>query len=463
MTVKKSGIEATQEPVKIVFWDWKGGASGRFYEEEAERFHEKFPWITVEISHFPDQQAYREILARAFETGNAPDIFVRRHFFRQLIDNKWIQPLDPWVTPEWLAKFPKGSFVEGKNMWQGKIYSYTNYAPTFDRVFYINEDLFRKAGLVDETGDVKTPRVWSDLRSMAKQITEMGKGTYYGIGIGIKDARQMAYWFDLTCLAGAHGPVDFDYRSGRYAFGTNPAYVEIVKLLLGMKEDGSVYPYESLIDDSNQYIFFAQGKFAIFLSGSWPVGNLKQDFPDFQNYRVIPIPEPDGGRKGGTIITPAHCSFLMSSQTKHPHEVWLWLDWCSSREFHERMMKKGINLSVYTDLLTPAHITDRHRWQAYEATNKYSVVGPYPPVRNPETAVVFPRPVAPDAGDVLIGIYTGQITDWQKALKDLEIRKQTAFEEAIREARNAGANVSIDDFIFSDWDPMRNYVTRPNR
>jgi len=67
------------ESVKVAFWEWFSGAMGDFFEEEARLFHEQYPWITVEVSHFPDQNAYRETLGLAFESENAPDTFIRRH------------------------------------------------------------------------------------------------------------------------------------------------------------------------------------------------------------------------------------------------------------------------------------------------------------------------------------------------------------------------------------------------
>ena len=59
---------ATPEPVTITFWEWWGGATGDFFDEEAKRFHERYPWITLEISHYTDQRAYRETLGLAFES-----------------------------------------------------------------------------------------------------------------------------------------------------------------------------------------------------------------------------------------------------------------------------------------------------------------------------------------------------------------------------------------------------------
>jgi multiple sugar transport system substrate-binding protein len=226
-----------------------------------------------------------------------------------------------------------------------------------------------------------------------------------------------------------------------------------------MKEDGSVYPNESSLDDSNTYSFFGQGKYAMFLSGSWATNNIKRDFPEFDNYRIIPLPIPDEGLQGGLPYLTGSGQFYISSQTKHPNESWLWIDWMSSHEFHERMVSKGLEYSVYPELNSPELITDSHKWEAYEAVTSNLVTIPFPPARNPETALVSPQAVVPDTGDVLVGIYTGQIGNWQEALTDLDERKQAALEDAIAQAQASGANVSIDDFIFADWDPMKDYIT----
>ena len=451
----------TPKPVTIKFWEWFGGAFGDFWEAEAKLFHAQYPWITVEVSHYPDQTAFREALALAFQSNGAPDTFLRRHTFREVYDNKWAMPLDQWITPQWLAKFPSGSFAETKNVWDGKIYSFPIAASKLERMLYLNETMFREAGLVDQSGGIKVPQTWGELRAMARQITTSGKGKYYGLGLGIKDARQVAWWFELADLAGASGTYEIDYRTGRYTFGTDPAYAAIVDLLLAMKSDGSIYPTEGSMDDSNSYTFFGQRKFAILLSGSWTTSNLKRDFPDFQDYRIVPLPAPDSGRKGGLPIAPGSGQVYISTQTKNPNESWLWLDWISSRDFHSRMVSLGLEFSIYGDLNSQQNIADAKRRQAYEAATKNLVVIPFPPARNPQTALVSPKSVVPDIGDVLVGIYTGQIKDWQSALKALDERKQAALDAAIKKAQNDGANVSIDDFVFPDWDTMKDYVTKP--
>jgi ABC-type glycerol-3-phosphate transport system substrate-binding protein len=431
-------------------------------EQEAGLFHERYPWITVEITEFPDRRAYREALTLAFESGDAPDVFIRPSSLARMVDDEWVQPIDPWITQEWREQFPEGSFSETMNVWQGETYSFPVFAAGSPRMLFINEEMFRQAGLIDADGNILTPSTWGDLREMAGQIAEAGNGEFYGIGISTKDARSMSWWFDLASLAGAPmTPYDLDFHTGEYVYGTHPGFAQIVELLLGMKEDGSVYPYESTLDDSNIYSYFAQGEFAIFMSGSYVVSNLRQDFPEFQDYQIVPLPVPDEGQTGGYILLPGTAVYYMSSRTDHPDEAWLWLEWLSSRETHERMVAQASNFSAFDDLNSPENILDEHELQAYMAQSAHGVYGPFPPARNPETALVAPDAVVPDVGDLLIGIYTGQIDDWRQALVDLDERKQAALEAAILEAQEEGADVSLQDFIFPDWNPMEDYVASP--
>ena len=461
-----SAVAATQAapPNEIVFWEWFGGTMGDFFEDEARLFSEAHPGLTVRVEHYPDQRVYNEILGLAFASGSAPDVFVRSGSYLQLIIDGWIQPLDQWISDEWLARFPesaRGSFVDGINAWAGEIYTFPTYASTYDSVLYVNERLFRSAGLVDLAGQVIVPSTWSDLRDMASVITEAGDGEYYGFGMGIKEPGDMAWWFTLSGLAGTPGLM-MDWREGRYTYGTDPGYAEVVELFLGMKQDGSIYPYEGTLDSTNRHFFFGQGKFAMFASGTWAISELSSRFPEFDEYQVVSLPVPDDGRKGGLGIVPGGGTglYFMSSQAEQPGNAWLWLEWISSRAFHKRMVSAGMNFSIYTDLNTRENIPTARMAQAYEAITGYATIIPFPASLNPMTLLVRPETSAPDIGELLAGIYTGQVPQWQEALLDLEMRKQTAFEAAIEQAQERG-EVSVDDFVFADWNPMEDYLNRP--
>lgn len=449
---------AMPEPVVIEYWDYRGGALVEFIKKEMVLFHEQYPWITINLTEFPDRRTYAEAVSLAFESDNAPDVFVRPVQLASMINNGWVQPLDPYITAEWLEKFPEGSFLETMNVWQGKIYTFPANKTGAGRMLFLNEDMFMEAGLVDASGAITPPKTWSDLRTMSKKITEAGKGKYYGIALSTKEARSMMWWFDLASLAGCGmAPYDYDFHTGKYEYGTNPAYAQIVELLLGMKADGSVYPYESTIEDANIHTFFGQGQFAIMMTGSYAVSNLTKDFPDFQSYQVVPLPVPDGGQTGQYQLTPGTSQFL-SSKTEHPNDAWLWMDWLARRDVHERMVQQASNFSIYDDLNNAQNIKDPHIFQAYQAMAAFGAFGPFPPARNPNAALVQPEPVTPDFSDLLIGIYTGQVSDWMQALLDLDARKQAALEAAIAKGQADGLDVSMEDFIFADWNPMESYL-----
>lgn len=447
-----------QEPVTINYWEWRGGALAAFNEAEANLFHEQYPWITLNVTQFPDRNSYQNALNLAFESDDTPDVFLMTRSLTQIVQAGWAQPLDPWITPEWKAKFPDNIFVNTRTMLDGETYTFPAYASGSNRMLYLNEEMFREAGLIDDSGAIHVPQTWGELRTMAKQITEAGNGDYYGIGLGIKDSRAMSWWFDLAGLAGAPMlPYDFDFRTGEYVYSTHPAFAQIVELLLGMRDDGSVYPYGSTVDDGNISTLFAQGEFAIMMTGPYAVSNMRRDFPDFQDYRIVPLPIPDAGQTGDFYLVPSSGTYLLSAKSNHPEAAWLWMEWLSSREYNQRMVAATSNFSIFSDLNTAENINDPHALQAYQALQAYGVYGPYPPALNPATAQVVPEAITPDIGDLLIGIYTGQITDWRQALIDLDAHKRAAWDAALKNAQDSGADVSADDFIFPDWNPMENY------
>jgi multiple sugar transport system substrate-binding protein len=87
-------------------------------------------------------------------------------------------------------------------------------------------------------------------------------------------------------------------------------------------------------------------------------------------------------------------------------------------------------------------------------------LGPMTTVRNPEVAAVAleRQPLSPNLGELVQGILTGQVSDPRAAMEDLQSRANAELDRAIAAAQEKGANVSRDDFIFSDWDPNEEYT-----
>jgi multiple sugar transport system substrate-binding protein len=82
---------------------------------------------------------------------------------------------------------------------------------------------------------------------------------------------------------------------------------------------------------------------------------------------------------------------------------------------------------------------------------------PEPTIRKPELAQLQITLQGASPDDMIVGILSGQITDIDAALADLDQRKMQALETAIADAQAAGLDVSMEDFLFPDWNPLENY------
>jgi multiple sugar transport system substrate-binding protein len=82
-------------------------------------------------------------------------------------------------------------------------------------------------------------------------------------------------------------------------------------------------------------------------------------------------------------------------------------------------------------------------------------------VKNADVFKVFEalQPVTPNLNDTLVGLFTGDLTNAKQAMTDLQDRMNAALDDAIKTAKQRGANVSRDDFVFADWDPTQDYTS----
>jgi multiple sugar transport system substrate-binding protein len=87
-------------------------------------------------------------------------------------------------------------------------------------------------------------------------------------------------------------------------------------------------------------------------------------------------------------------------------------------------------------------------------------MAPDPSVGNPEVASVFAeyKDVHPDIGELLGGTVAGSIKDVPKALTEYSNQVDKAWTAAIEAAKGKGSSVDVSDFVFSNWDPMKNYT-----
>ncbi len=83
-----------------------------------------------------------------------------------------------------------------------------------------------------------------------------------------------------------------------------------------------------------------------------------------------------------------------------------------------------------------------------------------PQIRNPQVADVITemKPITPNVGDIIMGAFSGAITDLRGALKTYNDAVTAERARAIAAVQARGGKVSKQDWVFANWDPARDYT-----
>jgi ABC-type glycerol-3-phosphate transport system substrate-binding protein len=444
-------------------------------EEEIRLFQAANPGITIKRT-VNQSDKYDDLFALAKQGGDMPDVFLlptRPDFQLQATsgDLADLTQFADWADFKAQFPAPEVNFLEGTNTFGGKTYS----APASSKgsamwvQLYINTRLFKEAGLVDSAGNVLIPQTISDMLDYSRTIKEKSGGSVYGYGFsGIAQdwpGRQL-YFAQLnggTPAAAWYANNGMDYKTGKFTYATNPAYKKIIETLLTMRDEQLILPDALSVDDEAIRVLFGQHKFAMLMGGTWVVNGWKQTNPDFTEYTLTNLPLVDATTPTSSwYADPGGKLYGISAKAKNLEAAWKWFRWLYSKEAQERWVKSGNGTSIFSELNKPEYFDNEALRQAVELGEKYTRVGPQPSIRNPETTKLKLSAPTPNDTAIIMGLFTGQLTDIDAALAQLDAAKQQAFDTALSDAIAAGAKVSMEDFIFPDFDPLKDYATKAN-
>ena len=448
--------EGKSEGITLRVMDWKDSTRD-IREEFHKHFMEKYPEVTeIEYTTLTQDQ-FRDTILAAIRTNEAPDIFMVPHGYKlpTLVEDGWYQPLSPYVDDDFFENFVDGMLVEGVNVIDGQVYAIPDYQPQVSTLVFYNKDLFRKAGLDPE----KPPTTYEEFREYARKITEAGNGEFYGFIEGGKQTNRWNFTIqDWSSLAGSglgdDSPVS--KLTGKAPYHTE-AVTNIFDLFAGMADDGSIHPQTSSISAPEARQMFANGEAGFIVQGVWNVGVWDKNNPDL-DYGVMAPPMPEGGRKGAMQLSLSP-GLGISANTEYPELAAKYIEEYYIGGFmQEEAVKMKDNFSV-VEGLTEQYSSNQFL-DFYELNKEYGVIGPIPEAINPDVIQVFAeyKYVSPTAGDILQGVAIAGVRDYKPMLEELSNKTDAALANAIEAAKEKGANVSIEDFTFADWDPMTNYT-----
>jgi ABC-type glycerol-3-phosphate transport system substrate-binding protein len=442
----------------VSYWDWYVSQAS-WVDNEISLFQQAHPKITVDKTTQVTTQ-YDNLASLAFRSGNPPDVLMvpKTPPITQQAGQGWLHPLDGWADSAWRSRFPANSFAEGIDLVGGKVYTAPFAGPAPSLQLYLHRGVFKDAGLA---GTV--PKTWDDVSRAAAAIAKRGKA--YPFGFGNSTNTTLAWWLDLFVRgagspggAASTGTDSMDYRVGRWMYGRDRNYADVIELLMGWKRKGWFYPNSMSISDEQARAYFERGRFGMTVGGVWNQPEWTQH--RFTGYSLVTLPSPTSTPKAFFYGPPGGAFVAMSARAKHPDEAWAWIDWLYSPAAGERWVQQNQGLSIFPQNDDPKKV-HFGPFAQYVGMAGTALVGPQPTIRNPQTSKVTLDTVKPDVNDVLAGVYTGQISDVPGALSGLADRRNTALSRAVRTAASGGAKVSMGDFVFHDWDPTKPYTTKP--
>lgn len=450
------GAGEAPEQVTLRIMDWSDSVK-TIREEFHQRFTEKYPHIKIEYTQLTVDQ-FKNTILTAVKSGEAPDLFPVPTGMKlsTLVKDGWFQPLDPYLDDSFKEIFMDGTFLNGTTMVDNQVYSLPENAAMPSSLIFYNKKLFREAGLDPDN----PPKTYSEFREAAKKITEAGNGAYYGI---IEGGKQNNRWLttvrDWASLAGdglnGNSPINLSTGNTRH---DTEAVLGVFELFEGLRDDGSFHPKTMSISAPEARALFGQGQAAFIVQGAWCIGVWNAENPDLE-YAVMAPPVPDDGRKGSIPVGSSAAWIGLYAQSKHPEEAALYLkEYYGGDYFQQERVRSGDAFSVVKGV-NEEFATVAQLKQYYELVQEYGRIIPDPAVRNPETSTVFAefKDVNPGVGELLGGAVAGAVKDPASMLKAYSDQLERAWSAAVEAAKSSGNSVDASDFVFPNWDPMRDY------
>ncbi len=446
----------------VKIWTWSQELKSvmeKVYNETMKDSGIKIEWNAIL------QSQYDQVLSLAFKSGKTPDIFFHAVVKPvEMAGRGWTLNLDEYLGEDFFKRFPAAYFYEGVDKINGHIVAIPakgDYRIARRGWMYYNIDVLKKAGL-DPKKDI--PKTWGEFLKVAKKINEAGKGKFYAMVIpGTKSANIARTFRGITATLGILEPF-IDWKRGEYDYDS-PLWKKVyAEFMLPLVKDGIVPSGFASLDKVTARTMFIQGRTAFYFGGVWMPGVFKKmSGGKFTHYSVAPAPVPDDGRAGYYPLNPTSPpSWYVSSKTKHPKEAIEVLKFLASDAFQKELVKQGYDLSPLVTIDNAKITKNPVSAKIIKLSPEISRIAPIPQFNNPEAGFVRFPSIHPNVweiiGDCLIK--KSSPDEFAKRLMDLKAKSEKALDEEIQKVKAKGYNVSRKDFIFPDWDPLKDYVPK---
>lgn len=420
-----SAEKKTENVQTVVVWS-DNAHEQTVREAQVEEFNNTIgKELGIKIDYTVYGNDYSDVIRTALMAGDGPDLFrPSTSTIASFVNAGYAVPIEDLKGSEsLLAKYNMDDLINGDQLFDGKVYTLPYSLQSYKMI--INRDLFDLAGIANP------PATWEELREDARLITEASKGNAYGYFLALQTGWCQDHYI-YSVNTGALGHFGFDAVSGSYRYSDG---LPIINALIGMQQDGSVFPgYENMSADTARAQFSA-GRVGIVMAASFDVAVYTDQFPAVCKWEVCDPPAIKAeGYEYKEMVTPTNLlavakKALSSEDTSKVAKV---LEWFYEDENLVDMYEQGMYIPYRSQVVEIADECTVHGWKEFSTfkDNQYIIR-----MADPKGILKYE---GSNARETLTKLLSGGYSeDAATVLKDLDNRLNTAF-KALDPAVQAG-------------------------
>jgi multiple sugar transport system substrate-binding protein len=315
------GAHGKDDRADVTLRFWAFGREGEVLQELMPEFERRNPGIRVRVQQIPFSAAHEKLLT-AYVGDATPDL--------AQIGNTWIpefaalgalEPLNRWIASSSVVD-SAGYFggIWDTNVIGDTVFGIPWYVDT--RVIFYRKDILARAGYRE------MPATWTQWRKAMEAIQRQAGPGGYAIFLPTNE------WAQPYVLGMQAGSTLLDQR-GRYGVFSDSAFRQAFAFYVGLFRSG-LAPTLGNVDIANVYQEFARGRFAMYITGPWNLGEFRRRLPaELQDeWNTAPLPGPTGDSSGVSLAGGS--SLAMFKASRHKQAAWRLVEYLSTTRQQER-------------------------------------------------------------------------------------------------------------------------------
>jgi multiple sugar transport system substrate-binding protein len=276
---------------------WALGREGEVVAQMLPEFERRNPGIHVVVQQIPWSAAHEKLLT-AYVGESTPDVAqMGNTWIPEFVAVRALEELGPSIVDQ-RDYFPG---IWATNVVDGKLVGIPWYVDT--RVLFYRRDILAAVGFPHP------PRTWDEWSEAMRRIVAQHRARY-AILMPTNE------YEPVEMLAMTNGSTLLNADGTRGAF-RQPQFAEAFAFYVGAFRNGWA-PASSSAEIANLYQQFAQGDFAMYITGPWNVGEFKRRMPpEMQDkWGTAPLPARDASAPTGVSMAGG-ASLVIFRGTKH--------------------------------------------------------------------------------------------------------------------------------------------------